>query len=87
MRITRLTLFTVLAVVAAGAMHSFPGAPSERAAMLCRPVLFLTNVAGEIASSMNDSGHVGPARQPWHGDAHRTCLRIVERVFVAAAES
>ena len=55
--------------------------------MLCRPVLFLTNVAGEIASSMNDSGHVGPVRQPWHGDAHRACLRIAERVFVAAAES
>jgi hypothetical protein len=86
-RITRLTLLTFLAVAAAGAIKSFPSAPSERAAMLCRPVLFLTNVAGEIASSMNDSGHVGPARQPWHGDAHRTCLRIAERVFVAAAES
>ena len=87
MRITRLTLLTALAVAVAGAIKSFPSAPSERAAMLCRPVLFLTNVAGEIASSMNDSGHVGPARQPWHGDAHRTCLRIAERVFVAAAES
>jgi hypothetical protein len=87
MRITRLALLTALVVVAAGAMQTFPSAPSERAAMLCRPVLFLTNVAGEIASSMNDSGHVGPARQPWHGDAHRTCLRIAERVFVAAAES
>ncbi len=87
MRITRLALFTALAVVAAGALQSFPSAPSERAAMICRPVLFLTNVAGEIASSMNDSGHVGPMRQPWHGDAHRACLRIAERVFVAAAES
>jgi hypothetical protein len=50
-------------------------------------LLFLTTVAAEIASSMNDSGRIGPARQPWHGDAHRACLRIAERVFVAAAET
>jgi hypothetical protein len=86
-RITRLALMTMLVVVAAGAMQSFPSAPSERAAIVCRPVLFLTSVAGEIASSMNDSGRIGPARHPWHGDAHRACLRIAERVFVAAAES
>jgi len=86
-RITRLSLLAALAVVAAGAIKSFPSAPSERAAVVCRPVLFLTNVAAEIASSMNDSGRVGPTRQPWHGDAHRACLRIAERVFVAAAES
>jgi hypothetical protein len=87
MRITRLTFLTALVLVAAVAMQSFPRAPAERAAMVCKPVLFLTNIAGEIAASMNDSGRVGPARQPWHGDAHRTCLRIAERVFVAAAES
>ena len=87
MRITRLALLTALVVAAVGAMQSFPHAPSERAAMVCRPVLFMTNVAAELASSMNDSGRVGPARQPWHGDAHRACLRIAERVFVAAAES
>jgi hypothetical protein len=77
----------MLLVVAAGAMQSFPSAPSERAAVVCKPVLFLTTVAGEIASSMNDSGTIGPVRHPWRGDAHRACLRIAERVFVAAAES
>jgi len=87
MRITRLTLLMLLVLAAVGALHSFPSAPSERAAAVCRPVLFLTNVAAEISASMNDSGRIGSARQPWHGDAHRACLRIAERVFVAAAES
>jgi hypothetical protein len=87
MRVTRLALLTAMTVAAVSALQSFPSAPSERAAVVCRPVLFLTTAAAEIASSMNDSGRVGPARQPWHGDAHRACLRIVERVFVAAAET
>jgi len=52
-----------------------------------KPELFLTNIGSEIASSMDDSGRIGPTRQPWHHDVHRACLRIAERVFVAAAES
>jgi len=87
MRISRLAVFTLLVTAAVSVLESFPSAPSERAAVVCRPVLFLTNVAAEIASSMNDSGRVGPARQPWHQDAHRACVRIAERVFTAAAES
>lgn len=87
MRLTRLALLTLMVVTAAGAWESFPSAPSERAEVVCRPVLFLTNVAAEISSSMNDRGRVGPARQPWHGEAHRACLRVAERVFAAAAES
>jgi hypothetical protein len=87
MRITRLAFFTLLFAAAAAALQSFPSAPSERAAVVCRPVLFLTNVGAEIASSMNDSGRVGPARQPWHDNVHRACLRVAERVFTAAAES
>jgi hypothetical protein len=47
----------------------------------------LTHVAAEISSSMNESGRIGPARQPWHDNAHRACLRIAERIFIAAAES
>jgi hypothetical protein len=87
MRITRLGFFAVVLAVAASALQSFPSAPSERAAVVCRPVVFLLNVASEISSSMNDSGRIGPMRQPWHEDAHRACLRVAERVFVAAAES
>ncbi len=87
MRITRLTFFTLLIAVAASLLQSFPSAPSERAAVVCRPVLFLTTVAAEVSSSMNDSGRIGPRRQPWHDSAHRACLRIAERIFIAAAES
>jgi hypothetical protein len=87
MRLTRLALLTVLAVTAVGVVQSFPSEPAERAAAVCRPVLFLTSAAAEIASSMDDAGRIGPARQPWHGNVHRACLRIAERVFVAAAES
>jgi hypothetical protein len=87
MRITRLTFFLLLLAGAVGVLQSFPTAPAERAAVICRPVLFLTNVAAEIGSSMNDSGRVGPTRQPWREDAHRACLRVAERVFLAAAES
>ena len=87
MRFTRLTLLTILLLGLAGALQSFPSGPSERAAVVCKPVLFLTNVAAEIASSMNDSGRIGPTRQPWHGNAHRACLRIAERFFLAAEES
>jgi hypothetical protein len=87
MRLTRLGFFTLLLAAAAAALQAFPTAPSERASVVCRPVLFLANVAAEISSSMNDSGRIGPARQPWHGDVHRACLRVAERVFVAAAES
>jgi hypothetical protein len=87
MRITRLTLFALLLAAAVGVLQSFPSAPSERAELVCRPVRLLTGVAGQIASSMNDSGHIGPSRQPWREDAHRVCLRIAERVFTAAAES
>ena len=87
MRVTRLALLTAMAVAEVGTLQSFPNAPSERAAVVCRPVLFLTTAAAEIASSMNDAGRIGPARQPWHGEAHRACLRIAERVFIAAAES
>jgi hypothetical protein len=87
MRLTRLAFFTVLVAAAASALQAFPTAPSERASVVCRPVLFLTSVAAEISSSMNDSGRIGPARQPWHQQAHRACLRIAERVFIAAAES
>jgi hypothetical protein len=85
--VTRLALLTAMAVAAVGALRSFPSEPSERAAVVCRPVLFLTTAAAELASSMNDTGRMGPARQPWHGEAHRACLRIAERIFVAAAES
>jgi hypothetical protein len=35
---------------------------------------------------MDDSGHVGPMRQPRHQDVHRACLRVAERLFIAAAE-
>jgi hypothetical protein len=87
MRLTRLALLTVLAVTAVGVVQSFPSDPSERAAAVCKPVLFLANAATEIAASMDDSGRIGPVRQPWHGSVHRACLRIAERVFVAAAES
>jgi hypothetical protein len=87
MRITRLTFFTMLIAVAVSALQAFPSAPSERASVVCRPVLFLTEVAAEVSSSMNDSGRIGPTRQPWHDNAHRACLRIAERVFIAAAES
>jgi len=87
MRITRLAFWTAIAVAVATVFQSFPVAPSERAAVVCRPVLFFTNVAAELASSMNDSGRIGPQRQPWHGDVHRACLRVAERVFLAAAES
>jgi hypothetical protein len=87
MRLTRLAMLTILAVTAAGVLQSFPREPSERAVAVCSPVLFLTNAAAEVASSMDDSGRVGPARQPWHGNIHRTCLRIAERLFIAAAES
>jgi hypothetical protein len=87
MRITRLALLTFLVLGGAWALQSFPSGPSERAAVVCKPVLLLINVAAELSSSMNDSGRVGPARQPWHGDPHRACLRIAERVFIAAAES
>jgi len=86
-RVTRLALLTATAVAAVGAFQSFPSAPSERAAVVCRPVLFLTAAAAEVASSMNDAGRIGPIRQPWHSEAHRACLRIAERIFVAAAES
>jgi hypothetical protein len=87
MRVTRLALLTVLAVAAVEGFKSFPSEPSERAAVVCKPVLFLTTAAAEVASSMNDAGRIGPARQPWHGQAHRACLRVAERIFVAAAES
>jgi hypothetical protein len=87
MRITRLTFFTMLIAVLASLLQSFPSAPSDRAAVVCRPVLFLTTVASELSSSMNDSGRIGPRRQPWQDSAHRACLRIAERVFIAAAES
>jgi hypothetical protein len=87
MRLTRLAFFTLLIGAAASALRALPSAPSERAAVVCKPVLFLANVAAEISSSMNDSGRIGPARQPWHQETHRACLRIAERVFRAAAES
>jgi len=87
MRLTRLTFFTILIVTVASALQAFPSAPSERAAVVCRPVLFLTDVAAEISSSMDGAGRIGPTRQPWHDNAHRACLRIAERVFIAAAES
>ena len=87
MRLTRLAFFTVLLAAGASALQAFPSEPSQRASVVCRPVLFLTHVAAEISSSMNESGRIGPARQPWHDNAHRACLRIAERIFVAAAES
>jgi len=87
MRITRLGMVALLAAAAASVLEAFPSEPSARAAVVCRPVLFLTNIGSEIASSMDDSGRIGPTRQPWHHDVHRACLRIAERVFVAAAES
>jgi len=87
MRITRLAFWSAIAVAVAAAFQSFPAAPSERAAVVCRPVLFFGNVVAELSASMNDSGRIGPQRQPWHGDVHRACLRIAERVFLAGAES
>jgi hypothetical protein len=87
MRITRLAFFAVVVAAAVAMLQSFPSAPSERAAVVCRPVLFLTSVASEISSSMDDSGRIGATRRPWHDNAHRACLRIAERVFIAAAES
>ena len=87
MRITRLTFLTVLLLSMVGALQSFPTTAPERAAVVCKPVLLLTNIAAQLASSMNDSGRIGPSRQPWHGDVHRACMRIAERVFVAVEES
>jgi hypothetical protein len=87
MRLTRLSFFTLLIAAGATALQSFPREPSERASVVCRPVLFLTRVAAGISSSMDDSGRIGAARQPWHPQAHRACLRVAERVFIAAAES
>jgi hypothetical protein len=87
MRVTRLALLTALVFAAVSASKSFPDGAAERATVVCKPVLFFANVAAEIASSMNDAGRIGPARQPWNGEAHRACLRIAERVFIAAAES
>jgi len=86
MRLTRLTFFTLLIAAAASVLQSFPSAPSERAAVVCRPVRFLTDVAAAISYSMNDSGRVGRAIPPWHDNAHRACLRVAEDVFLAAAE-
>ena len=87
MRLTRLGLLTLLVAAGATLLQQFPNEPSERAAVVCRPVLFLTTAASEIASSMDDSDRIGRARRPWHYDVHRACLRIAERVFIAAAES
>ncbi len=86
MRLNRLAFFTLLLGTAAGMLQSFPAAPEERAAVVCRPVRFLTDMAVAIASLMNDSGRIGPAIPPWHDNAHRACLRIAQGVFIAAAE-
>jgi hypothetical protein len=87
MRITRLTFIAIVMAGLAKMLQSFPSEPSERAAVVCRPALLLANVASEISSSMDDSGRIGPTRQPWRYDIHRACLRVAERVFIAAAES
>ena len=86
MRLARLAYLSLLVVAVASMLQNFPRAPSERAAAVCRPVRWLTGAAAAIASSMDDSGHVGPMRQPWHQDIHRACLRVAERLFIAAAE-
>jgi len=87
MRLTRVAFFAVLVAAAANVLQAFPKAPSERAALVCRPVGWLVAAAAAIASSMDDAGHVGPMRQPWHEDVHRACLRVTERLFIAAAEN
>jgi hypothetical protein len=86
MRLTRLTFFAIVFAAVTSWFQRFPSAPAERAVIVCAPVRFLIGAAAAISSSMNDSGRIGPARQPWHDDAHRACLRIAERVFLAAAE-
>lgn len=87
MRMTRLTFFAVVLMAALGALHAFPSEPADRAALVCRPILFLTDVATQLASSMSDSGRVDRIHAPWHDNAYRGCERIAERIFVAAAES
>jgi hypothetical protein len=85
-RLTRLAYLSLLVVAVASVLQNFPRAPSERAAVICRPVRWFTGAAAVLASSMDDTGHVGPTRQPWHQDLHRACLRVAERLFIAAAE-
>jgi hypothetical protein len=87
MRLSRAILWAVVAAVAASALRAFPEEPSQRAAVVCAPVQWMLSVATAISSAMDDSGHLGPVRPPWREDVHRSCRRIVERVFLAASQA
>jgi len=87
MRVTRVGLFVMLLLAGLSIFQAFPSEPAQRAALVCRPVRFLADVASALSSSMNDSGRVGALRQPWHDNAYRTCERIAASVLVAADES
>jgi len=85
-RITRTLLWASAFAAMASACQSFPEDPAQRAGTVCRPLHWALRTAVAVASAMNDRGHLGPTLPPWHEDAHRSCLRIAERVFMATSE-
>jgi hypothetical protein len=83
-RLARALAWSVVAAVVAGVLRDFPEDPAMRAAVVCAPVQWISAVAASIASSMDDRGRVGPVHAPWREDAHRSCVRVAERIFLAA---
>jgi hypothetical protein len=81
MTLTRTALWLALLTVAADAFRNFPADADGRARAVCAPVQWLMAVAGAVSSSMDDRGHLGPLREPWRQDVHRSCVRVAERVF------
>ncbi len=84
MRMTRWFFWMGMLTLIAGIVRGFPSDPAARARSVCEPLRWLVRVATAVSSSMDDSGRIGPARSPWHDDVQRSCVRITERIFMAA---
>ena len=87
MRFTRAVMWAVVVAVAASGLRTFPQDPAQRAMAVCAPLQWLMSAAVAISSAMDDSGRIGPVRPGWHDDVHRSCVRIAERVFLAAGQA
>jgi hypothetical protein len=85
MRLSRAVLWAAVLFIGADAWRAFPDEPDARAHAVCAPVHWLLAAASAVSSAMDDRGRLGPVRPPWHDEAHRSCLRVAERVFRSAA--
>jgi hypothetical protein len=87
MRLGRVLMWSVVCALAAAALRAFPEDPAQRAAVVCEPLQWMLAAAASIASAMDDSGRIGSLHPPWREDPHRSCVRVAERIFQAAAQA